>query len=641
MPCGSVESISRRFVERTPGHFGCGVLETMNAKPLSAPYATIAEVRAQFGEPELRLFCPVDLRARNAHREAGAVVFVPRPLDPQRNPAVANTLIRDAMRALWARCPTRGFGPPSMAFVQLAAPAGPGGPAEAVGEVRNYGLGLWFQTIWGSQARASVRLRDLPGTTPVQADPVATDVPTVTSPPSALRRPVAGEGVNSPFFDPAYAAEENRQHLGADLTAPAETPVVSPVAGTVTHNYTSGRSAETAFLILRERDGGRHHVLGHFRSNIPPGVTVTAGQPLGTVLLWMSDDRDRSHLHWGVSTRAISPSVRTVRGGDWGWGRAPASATRAQAEAEGWLDPLSLLTGGVPAVIAATPGNVEGLRALDARTAVDVWTTNVYPRGRPAGRNDHELRVGGWGDRYLTLIRFPTVEEDANVTLELYDAGDEGRPVDMTVMAVLEAWAVPADGRLQWSALPRVLIDDQTIVPVGEQRGWVSIDITNFNDMWRSGRLANNGLSIGPIRTDNRFNEFVSSESPQVDLRPRLRIAPRSGSQAPPLGDLLAVMPGDPPGAAAILSAVDRGILRQDDSIESREPVRVRGDWALVRLLGNIAYDHWMRRGAGGVWRTTCHSGGGDVPTWNDFRARCPTVPRPVFEALFLSDEVE
>lgn len=167
MQCVGQGSIGRQLLERSPGHFGCGLSENMTTPPLSARYATISATRSVVGDPRVQLFCPGNRQARNAHREAGAVVVLERLFDPQRRPDIANTLIRDAMRMIYARCPIRPLGTPSMGFVQIAAPSTPGGQPRPLGEVRNYGLGIWFDESWGQAARQTLALRWSPSPSPV------------------------------------------------------------------------------------------------------------------------------------------------------------------------------------------------------------------------------------------------------------------------------------------------------------------------------------------------------------------------------------------------------------------------------------------------------------------------------------------
>lgn len=170
MHCPGQGPIGRQLLERDPGHFGCGISEGMITPPFSAKYAPISETRSVVGDPRVQLFCPKDPRASNSDREAGATVILDRPFDPPRRPDVANTLIRDAMRLLYAKCPIRPLGTPSMGFVKIAAPNTPGGPPALLGEVRTYGLGIWFFKTWDQTAQQTpVPRRSSPAAPPVAA----------------------------------------------------------------------------------------------------------------------------------------------------------------------------------------------------------------------------------------------------------------------------------------------------------------------------------------------------------------------------------------------------------------------------------------------------------------------------------------
>ena len=191
MHCPGQGPIGRQLLEREPGHFGCGVSEGMITPPFSAKYAPISETRSVVGEPRVQLFCPKDPRARNSDREAGAVVILDRPFVPQGRPDVANTLIRDAMRLLYAKCPLRPLGTPSMGFVKIAAPGTPGGPPAPLGEVRSYGLGIWFFKTWDQtapQMLAPRRSSPAPPTSAANAQTPWVNVRTVEPRPTPAER---------------------------------------------------------------------------------------------------------------------------------------------------------------------------------------------------------------------------------------------------------------------------------------------------------------------------------------------------------------------------------------------------------------------------------------------------------------------
>ena len=69
------------------------------------------------------------------------------------------------------------------------------------------------------------------------------------------------------------------------------------------------------------------------------GAVLTKTRPIG--------DGYAAHLHWGI--KRFSPILDHP---DWGWGRAPVSATPLDAGRHSWLDPLlanSVLYTEVPA----------------------------------------------------------------------------------------------------------------------------------------------------------------------------------------------------------------------------------------------------------------------------------------------------
>lgn len=169
----------------------------------------------------------------------------------------------------------------------------------------------------------------------------------------------------------------------------------------------------------------------------------------------------------------------------------------------------------------------SGVIRLDSTNAVDVWITSHYSNGsrdgNPSGLDNEELQVGGWGDTYVSLLRFPPVFVDGSqVWLYLHNAADQGAPTDMTVRVITSPWNVGSDARMAWSAMPSVSTEYElhaTAVAAGE---WLRIDISEINAAWTSGTLHNYGLALLPRDTNNNFNEFISTNSPQRSLRPRI-----------------------------------------------------------------------------------------------------------------------
>lgn len=152
---------------------------------------------------------------------------------------------------------------------------------------------------------------------------------------SRYQAPVSAIRVNSGYFDANYPPEQDRQHLGVDLAAAKGTDVLAPVSGRVVANFTANLDVAAAFLIIRASDGSEH-VLGHISSNLTVGATVTIGKKVGEVRPWPNEP-GRAHVHWGINRIAV-PRIKL---NGWGWGKAPVNATRSQAAAHGWIDPMT------------------------------------------------------------------------------------------------------------------------------------------------------------------------------------------------------------------------------------------------------------------------------------------------------------
>jgi len=185
-----------------------------------------------------------------------------------------------------------------------------------------------------------------------------------------------------------------------------------------------------------------------------------------------------------------------------------------------WITPASThetLTAGTTLTFSGTyefglqPGPTDG---------VDVWITSVYD-----SRNDHRLRVGGWGDVYYTMIRFDLTDFPSSVTaatLYLYTWGnDSASNVSMDLHRVTDAWSEAVD----WQSQPTTT--NVRLVPTPVLGRWYELDITDLYNGWRAGNFPNYGLQLRPTSNNHEFNEFYSSDySDDPYLRPKLVITP-------------------------------------------------------------------------------------------------------------------
>ena len=161
-----------------------------------------------------------------------------------------------------------------------------------------------------------------------QVEPVVVKkMPTMQG--SQIIRPFNGR-MSAGYFDPAYATEESRQHLGIDIAGEAGSSVKAPISGTVKLNKTDAGDVMQAYLVIRG-DNGDEHVLGHITSTLSEGSAVKAGEDVGRIRTWPGN----SHVHWGINRKSVAGAMT----GKWGWGRAPVSATRSEASALGWKEP--------------------------------------------------------------------------------------------------------------------------------------------------------------------------------------------------------------------------------------------------------------------------------------------------------------
>lgn len=171
--------------------------------------------------------------------------------------------------------------------------------------------------------------------------------------------PVTPVRVSSGFFDPNYPPDEQHQHLGIDLLGSVGTSVVAPEEGEVVFNNTATATAtvDEAYLVIRNANGGEH-VLGHIVSPLRIGAHVVAGQEVGTIREWPGQP-GRSHLHWGVNALGVSQAMRD----GWGWGRAPITATEAEALVRGWVNFNSLVSSAPAQAANVYPDPVAYCRA--------------------------------------------------------------------------------------------------------------------------------------------------------------------------------------------------------------------------------------------------------------------------------------
>jgi hypothetical protein len=197
-----------------------------------------------------------------------------------------------------------------------------------------------------------------------------------------------------------------------------------------------------------------------------------------------------------------------------------------------------------PDVASVAIDNLAFTQLAAGSVVKDIWTTSLYsfadedgiPQNEDnfpgGGLDDHRLRVGGWGDTYLSLIQFnldglPAEASSAVVELYMFSTAG-GIPTTMYLDRILEDWDWTIQGtgrdneRLWWADRPSV-VRVRSSLPAPSVGQWYQVDITDIYNSWKRGDYPNFGIQLGPESTSNRWNEFYSSDyADDPTLRPRL-----------------------------------------------------------------------------------------------------------------------
>jgi hypothetical protein len=172
------------------------------------------------------------------------------------------------------------------------------------------------------------------------------------------------------------------------------------------------------------------------------------------------------------------------------------------------------------------------------------WTTSQFsyaertaPKRPGGGKSDLRLRVGGWGDTYLSLLQGPVPSDRLahRAVVQLTVLGDalDSRPTSITLRAIGDEWRVspgPNNG-MRWRDCPGSDANATHLPPPGPRGSVYEIDITDLYNMWAGGLRPPYGIilepehigSWGPHRPHySNFSTFYSTRAHDLANRPRL-----------------------------------------------------------------------------------------------------------------------
>lgn len=173
---------------------------------------------------------------------------------------------------------------------------------------------------------------------------------------------------------------------------------------------------------------------------------------------------------------------------------------------------------------------------LNADNARSLWTSSLFTHlgngteGSAAtgggGRDNGHLRVGGWGDEYVSLIWFKIerIPCSSHLALLMYAAKDDGTPTPFQVYEINEPWKWTPGSWPWWKGLPDATRRSQHTFPAPRPDSWVKIDISETFHRWCREEFANHGLMLRPILRNNNFTNFYGVSSDNLALRPKLLV---------------------------------------------------------------------------------------------------------------------
>jgi hypothetical protein len=155
------------------------------------------------------------------------------------------------------------------------------------------------------------------------------------------------------------------------------------------------------------------------------------------------------------------------------------------------------------------------------------WVTSTYYSG---GQHDGDLRTGGWGDTYYSLLKCdiplnPTVASKAVLLLYAYPL--QGSRSRIYLDRVTSAW----DNTTKWTNKPTSVRVATLSAPV--DNAWYEIDVTDLYNNWQKCTYPNYGVMLSATSNSNVFNTFRSPEYVNPVYHPELVITSATSAITP------------------------------------------------------------------------------------------------------------
>ena len=332
-------------------------------------------------------------------------------------------------------------------------------------------------------------------------------------------------------------ADPQRRHTAVDLANGPEGGAVRAIGhGTVSLRKNESESAGLGNVVLIRHDlveGTYYSLYAHMEDvSANVGDIVEAGTPVGKVGC-SGPTMGQIHCLNGGSGPHLHFAIKKV--GALGCGYISAKCMSGDTF-DNYVDPLNFIQSHLaPALVILQPS---------PETGKDIWTTSVYsyaPCSNPGpggGLYDSELRVGGWGDWYYSLLQFDLTglpPHATSATLQLYCYSNNGGTTTPMHLDYITQfwwdWQTMGNGcdheRLWWADRPPTVQWSATALPAPVVGAWDSVDITGLYNAWQTDQYPNYGLQLRPLANSDNFNFFYSSRyTDDATLRPKLVVQP-------------------------------------------------------------------------------------------------------------------